>query len=100
MNMQVDPAQIRAHANTVGGLADGLSGAAGAVPEGPAENSLGSFLGFLTAGLGSAMAQTGQAIAQASSAVEAVSSALARTAEDYERTDDDNAVQLLREDTR
>ncbi|MER7083995.1 Excreted virulence factor EspC, type VII ESX diderm [Saccharopolyspora kobensis] len=100
MDLQVDPAQIRAHANTVAGLASGLSDAAGAVPAGPAENSLGTFLGFLTAGLGAAMSQTGQAIAQASSAVEAVSSALVRTAEDYERTDDDNAVRLLQEDSR
>ncbi|MGW1681090.1 type VII secretion target [Saccharopolyspora sp. NPDC002376] len=100
MSLQVAPEQIRAHANTVSGLASGLSDAAGALPEGPAENSLGTFLQFLTAGLGSAMSQTGQAIAQAGSAVDAVSSALVRTAEDYERADDDNAVRLLREDSR
>ncbi|GAA4616152.1 type VII secretion target [Saccharopolyspora hordei] len=100
MDLQVDPDQIRAHAGTVSGLASGLSDAARAVPAGPAEGSLGTFLQFLTAGLGSAMAQTGQTIAQAATTVEAVGEALVQTAEDYERTDDENAVRLLREDPR
>ncbi|MGI8305647.1 type VII secretion target [Saccharopolyspora hattusasensis] len=99
-NFQVDPAQIREHANTVSGIASGLSSAGGGLPGEPAENALGTFVQFLTAGLGTAMTQATDAIALAASAMDDVSAALVRTAEDYQRSDEHNAALLLGKDSR
>jgi excreted virulence factor EspC (type VII ESX diderm) len=99
-DFQVDPAQIRSHANTVGDIAGGLSSAAGGLPDGLSDNALGTFVQFVTAGLGTAMTQTLEAITQAASAVDSVRDALARTADDYQRADEHNAELLLGKDGR
>ncbi|MEV0051215.1 type VII secretion target [Saccharopolyspora shandongensis] len=97
---QVDPEQIREHAKTVAGIADGLSSAAGGLPGALAENALGSFVQFITAGLSGAMTQAGEAIGSAASAMDGMSSALVQTAEGYERSDDRNAGVLFGRDAR
>ena len=95
---QVDPAQVRAHADAVGSHADRLSSVAGGLSDGLAENSLGPFVQFLTAGLSNAMGQTSAALAHASSALGDVRTGLLRTADGYQRTDEFHAGQLRRED--
>jgi uncharacterized protein (DUF697 family) len=99
-HFQVDPDQIRAHANTVKGVASGLSATAGGLQGRLADNALGSFVQFVTAGLGSVMTQAAEAIAKASTAMDAVSSGLVGTADDYQRADEDNAALLLRKEAR
>lgn len=99
-DFQVDPDQIRAHARTVGDAASGLSSATGGSPTELADNALGTFVQFVTVGLGTAMTQALDALTQASSAMNEVSSALARTADDYQQLDDQNASLLLGKDVR
>lgn len=99
-HFQVDPAQIRAHANTVKNVASGLSATAGGMQGGLAGNALGSFVQFVTAGLGDVMTQTAEAVAKASTAMDTVSSGLVGTADDYQRADEDNAALLLGKEAR
>lgn len=94
---QAEPDRIRGHAATVTGLAGELSSVAGGVPGGLDANALGSFVRFLSAGLGSAVAKTGDSLGQAASAVHAIGSALARAADGYERIDRDHAGRLRQE---
>ncbi|MBE9375887.1 ESX-1 secretion-associated protein [Saccharopolyspora sp. HNM0983] len=90
----VDPAQIRAHADTVAGIADGLSAATSGLPGELAENALGTFVEFVSAGLSTTMSQAGESLSQAVSTVHEVSAALAQIAEDYETADDANGALL------
>jgi uncharacterized protein YukE len=90
----VDPEQLRAHARTLAGRADRLSASGTRLPDSLGEQSLGSFAGFLTAGLGGAMATTLDAFGHAASTVDKVSSGLRQAADQYERTDDDSATGL------
>ncbi|MEV0698964.1 type VII secretion target [Saccharopolyspora sp. NPDC050389] len=99
-DFQVDPEQIREHAKTVADIAGGLSAAAGGLPGELAENALGTFVQFITAGLSGAMTQAGEAIGNAASAMDGMSSALVQTAEGYERSDDHNVGLLLGKDAR
>jgi hypothetical protein len=99
-HFQVDPAQVRAHAGTVGDIAGGLSTVAGGLPCGLAEGVLGTFVQFLTAGLADAMSQVTDAVALASSALDDTSTSLTRTAAHYQDTDDHNAAGLRWEEVR
>lgn len=91
---EVDPAQLRRHAATVGDLADRLGNVARSAPSGLGDQALGVFVQFLTAGLQSAVAKTNDAVSHASSTVDKVSANLAQAAESYERRDQDNAASL------
>jgi hypothetical protein len=90
----VDPDQLRAHAGTLARYADQLSVIGAGLPGSLAEQSLGSFAQFLTAGLGGAMTETLNAFGHAASTVDLVSGGVRQAADDYERTDDDNATTL------
>ncbi|WP_367128438.1 WXG100 family type VII secretion target [Saccharothrix sp. HUAS TT1] len=90
----VDPEQLRAHAGRVAAHADRLAGTGTRLPGALGEQSLGSFAGFLTAGLGGAMATTLDAFGHAAAVVDQVGAGLRRSAEHYERTDDDHATGL------
>jgi hypothetical protein len=96
-HFQVEPDQIRGHATTLGGVADQLSTVAAGLPDGPADQALGSFAQFLANGLQGAMTRATEAIAHASSSVDEMSAGLKRTAEDYQRADDRNATILGKE---
>lgn len=91
---EVDPAQLRRHAATVGDLADRLGTVARSAPAGLGDRALGVFVQFLTAGLQSAVGKTNDAVAHASSTVDKVSANLAQAAESYERRDQGNAASL------
>lgn len=97
---RVEPAQIRGHAATVANLAGNLSSVADGLPGALAGGALGSFVQFLTAGLGGAMAKTGESLGHASSTVSTTSAALTRAAESYERIDQDHADRIRSEATR
>jgi len=58
-HFQVDPAQLHAHAGSVSDAAAQLSAVAGGLPDGLATGALGTFVQFLTGGLGSDAQTTG-----------------------------------------
>ncbi|WP_033440495.1 WXG100 family type VII secretion target [Saccharothrix sp. NRRL B-16314] len=89
-----DPEQLRGHAGTLAGYADRLAATGARLPGALGEQSLGSFAGFLTAGLGGAMATTMDAFGHVASAVEQVGGGLRQSADHYQRTDDDSAAVL------
>ncbi|WP_020667460.1 WXG100 family type VII secretion target [Amycolatopsis nigrescens] len=91
---QAEPGEIRKHAGTVGGLAAQLSSAAGVLPGELPDNALGSFVGFLTAGLTEAMAKTTESITHASSAVHDLSTGLGRAADAYQQVEDQHTTRL------
>lgn len=91
---QVDVDQIRAHAGTVGDIAQQLSDVAGGLTGGLSGNALGSFVRFLTEGLSDAMNATTGAIATASSTMDRARAGLVRTADSYRNTDDTSASGL------
>jgi uncharacterized protein YukE len=90
----IDPDQLRAHAGTLSGYADRLSAIGTALPDSLAEQSLGSFAQFLTAGLGGAMTETLTAFGHAASTVDMMAGGVRQAADSYQRTDDDNATNL------
>ena len=91
---EVDPAQLRRHAATVGDLADRLGNVARSAPAGLGDQALGVFVQFLTAGLQAATQKTNDAVAHASSTVDKVSANLSQAAESYERRDQHAAISL------
>lgn len=97
---RVEPAQVRRHAATVAKLAAHLSSVAGALPASMAGNPLGSFVQFLSDGLGTAMAKTGESVGCASSAMSTIGEALTRAADSYEQIDRDTIDRLRRETSR
>jgi excreted virulence factor EspC (type VII ESX diderm) len=88
----VNPDQLRAHAGVLSGYADRLADIGTGLPGSLAEQSLGSFAQFLTAGLGGAMTETLNAFGHAASTVDTVAGGMRQTADGYDRTDDDNAT--------
>ncbi|SEP51232.1 type VII secretion target [Amycolatopsis saalfeldensis] len=90
----VDPAQLRRHAATVGDLAERLGTLSRSTPAGLGDQSLGSFVQFLTAGLQSAATSAADAVSHASSTVDKVSANLTRAAEGYERREQHNGAAL------
>jgi uncharacterized protein YukE len=90
----IDPDQLRAHAGTLSGYADRLAAIGTALPDSLAEQSLGSFAQFLTAGLGGAMTETLAAFGHAASTVDMMAGGVRQAADSYQRTDDDNATNL------
>jgi uncharacterized protein YukE len=93
----VDTAQLRGHAGSVGDVADQLSDIGGRLPSGLADLALGLFAQFLTSGLQGAMTQVANTITDASSSVAEMGTGLARTADGYQYTDEGNATNLTRE---
>lgn len=92
---QVDADQLRAHAASVGDLANQLSSVAGGGQAGGlSDNALGSFVQFLTSGLQDAMNQTTQAVSGAATGVDNVSLRLSQTAQGYQNSDTGNAGQF------
>jgi excreted virulence factor EspC (type VII ESX diderm) len=91
---QVDLAQLRDHAQTVGDHASQLSAVAGGLSDGPQDNSLGVFVQFLTAGLQGAMTAATGSIRHASAGVSQVSASLRHTASGYQQIDEHNATRL------
>ena len=91
---QVDVDQIRAHAGTVGDIAQHLSGVAGGLTGGLSSDALGPFVQFLTEGLSSAMNATTGAIATAASTMDRARAGLTRTADSYQNTDTGSASNL------
>ena len=94
MSFTVDHEQLRAHAATLAGCADRLSSAGGRLPDQLGQDSLGSFAQFLTSGLGGAMGKTLAAFAHVASTMDKVGTGMRQTADTYQRTDDDNVVNL------
>lgn len=90
----VDPEQLRGHASKIAGYADQLSAIGGRLPDSLADQSLGSFAQFITAGLGGAMNATLGAFADAATSVDKVSIGMRQAADSYQRTDGDNADTL------
>jgi hypothetical protein len=90
----VDPEQLRGHASKLAGYADQLSAIGGRLPDSLADQSLGSFAQFLTAGLGGAMTATLGAFADLASSVDKVSIGMRQGADSYQRTDGDSAATL------
>jgi uncharacterized protein YukE len=90
----VDPDQLRTHAGALDGYADRLSALGTGLPGSLAEQSLGSFAQFLTAGLGGAMTETLNAFGHAASTVDKVAGGMRQTADAYQRTDDGNTTVL------
>jgi uncharacterized protein YukE len=97
---QVDLAQLRKHSGTVRDLGGQLSAVASGQPDGLGANALGTFVGFLAAGLQGAATKTTAAIAHASSVVDATSAKLGQAAESYRRADESHAARLGREDVQ
>jgi uncharacterized protein YukE len=95
---QVDLAQLRKHSGTVGDLGGRLSAVVSGQPDGLGANALGTFVGFLAAGLQGAAGQTAAAITHASSVVDATSEKLGQAAESYQRADESHAARLRQED--
>lgn len=93
----VDPEQLRWHANTIASIADQLSRVSDRAPDQLADSALGTFTQFLTDGLSSAVGQSGAAIDGVSAAVDTMSIAIRRSAEDYQRTDEQSAGHLVQE---
>ena len=94
MSFTVDHEQLRGHAATLAGCADRLSATGKQLPDQLGQDSLGSFAQFLTSGLGAAMGETLAAFAHVASTMDKVSTGLRQTADSYQRTDDDNVVNL------
>ena len=88
----VDPEQLRGHAGKLAGYADQLAGTGSRLPDALGEQSLGSFAGFLTAGLGGAMATTLDAFGHVASVVDQVGGGLRQVADQYQRTDGDGSA--------
>ncbi|GGU24391.1 type VII secretion target [Lentzea flava] len=95
MTFTVDHEQLRKHAATLAGYADQLSATGTQLPGGLGQESLGSFAGFLTSGLGSAMGETLNAFAHIASTMDKVGEGMRQTADLYQRTDDDNAATVV-----
>jgi excreted virulence factor EspC (type VII ESX diderm) len=94
MTFAVDHEQLRRHAATLAGYADQLATTGTALPDQLGQESLGSFAQFLTSGLGNAMNETLGAFAHVASTMDKVSEGMRQTADLYQRTDDDNVVNL------
>ncbi|QQQ79622.1 WXG100 family type VII secretion target [Saccharothrix sp. 6-C] len=90
----VDPEQLRGHAGRLAGHADRLAATGARLPDALGEQSLGSFAGFLTAGLSGAMATTLDAFGHVAAAVDQVGGGLRQVADQYQRTDDDSSAVL------
>jgi uncharacterized protein YukE len=86
--------QLRGHASSLAGYADQLANLGARLPDSLDGQSLGSFAGFLTTGLGGAMTATMDGFAHVASTVDMVSGGLRQAADDYQRTDDDSAAGL------
>ncbi len=97
---QVEPEQIRAHARSVGELAQQLSSAAGGAPGALGANALGGFVQFLTSVLQGAMTKATDSVTHASSGVDTVRDSLARAADSYQSIDEQHAAQLRQEQPR
>lgn len=93
----IDPEELRRHAASVAGVADQLSGAAGALPSDLSGNPLGVFCEFLSSGLQGAMGEVTGATNDASASIDQISAGLRSAADDYQRTDDGNSTDLERE---
>jgi uncharacterized protein YukE len=89
-----DPEQLRRHAARLADHADRLAAHGTRLPDAIGEQSLGSFAGFITAGLGGAMAATQDAFGHVASAVDQVGDGVRKVADEYQRTDDDNSAGL------
>jgi hypothetical protein len=94
MSFTVDHEQLRGHAATLSGYADQLSVTGTALPDQLGGESLGSFAQFLTTGLSGAMGETLGAFAHVASTMDKVGEGMRQTADTYQRTDDDNVVNL------
>jgi hypothetical protein len=94
MSFTVDHEQMRGHAATLAGYADQLSSTGTALPDQLGQSSLGSFAQFLTTGLSGAMGETLGAFAHVASTMDKVSEGMRQTADTYQRTDDENVVNL------
>lgn len=90
---QVEPDQIRGHADTVGRIASGLHDAAG-TSHNLTGTSLGIFVGFLTDTLANTATNTISAIGTAASTMDGVRSGLLGVADSYQGTDEGNAKGL------
>lgn len=90
---QVDPDQIRGHADTVGTIASGLHDAAGTTHN-LTGGSLGIFVGFLTEALAAAATRTISAIGTAASTMDGVRTGLTGVADRYQGTDQTNSADL------
>lgn len=93
-SFDVDPEQLRAHASKLAGYADQLGTLGSGLPDTMGDQSLGSFVQFITAGLGGAMTATMGGFSLVASTVDKVSGGMRRTADSYQRTDGDNASTL------
>lgn len=93
-SFNIDPDQLRAHAGVLAGHADQLSAIGSRLPGSLAEQSLGSFAQFLTAGLGGAMTATMDAFAHGASTVDKVSIGARQVADQYQYTDEGSATGL------
>lgn len=93
----IEPQDLRRHATSVSGLADGLSSAAGSLPGDLGGGALGSFCEFLASGLQSGMGGVAQATTSASASVEEISTGLRQTADAYQRIDDDSSAAFEQE---
>jgi uncharacterized protein YukE len=94
MSFTVDHEQLRGHAATLAGCADRLSATGTRLPGQLGQDSLGSFAQFLSSGLSEAMGETLAAFAHVASTMDKMSAGLRQTADTYQRTDDDNVVNL------
>jgi len=90
---QVEPNQIRGHADTVGKIASGLHDAAG-TSHNLTGTSLGIFVGFLTDALANTATHTISAIGTAASTMDGVRGGLLGVAGNYQGTDQGNAEDL------
>jgi hypothetical protein len=90
---QVDPHQIRGHADTVGKIASGLRDAAGTTHN-LTGTSLGIFVGFLTDALANTATHTISTIGTAASTMDGVRSGLLGVTDRYQGTDNVNADSL------
>lgn len=90
---QVEPDQIRGHADTVGQIANGLHDAAG-TSHNLTGTSLGIFVGFLTDALANTATHTISAIGTAASTMDGVRSGLLGVADNYQGTDVTSADDL------
>jgi hypothetical protein len=96
-DFEVDPGQLRGHADDLDDVADQLSGIGGRLPSGLPDLALGLFADFIATGLQGAMTHVANTVTDASSSVAEMSTGMTRTAVGYEYTDDTNAADLTRE---
>lgn len=89
-----DPDQLLAHAGRLTGYADRLAEIGAGLPDSLADQSLGSFAQFITAGLSGAMTETLNAFQHAASTVDMVSGGVRQVADGYQHTDDAGATAL------